>query len=96
MTVQEIINSGYRVVSRKHRCVARVDREDWKEFMAQKHSPWRIEEGRKWVECLAGGAADFYRRVYSKDTLTVTSEDLKKIPNSNWDTTEYINEPTNP
>lgn len=89
---QEIINAGYRVVSRKHRLVARVDRKDWREYMAQKHSPWSLEQGRNWVQCLGDSAPDFYRRVHSKDQLTVSAEMLKKIPNSSWDIVEYVDQ----
>src|ERR1039458_9705438 len=64
--------AGYRIVSRKYGMISRLDRDDWKEYMAEKHAPWDIEEGRKWVRALGDlHAADHYRRVYSKDTLEI-------------------------
>ena len=76
---------GYRVVSRKYGMISRIDRKDWKEYMAKQHAPWDAEgEGIKWVQLLGDrAAADHYRRVYSKDTLEIGRKALTlKIPNS--------------
>jgi hypothetical protein len=45
MTLSELISKGYRVVSRRYSILSRVDREDWREYMATKHSPWSLREG---------------------------------------------------
>lgn len=84
---------GYRIVSRKYGIISRIDREDWKEAMAKAHAPWDIEEGRKWVRTLGDrGAADHYRRCYSKDNVELGGRALTlKIPNSNDDVADpYI------
>ena len=75
---------GYRIISRKYGIISRIDRNDWREYMAKKYAPWDIEEGLKWVRTLGDrGAADHYRRIYSKDTLEIGRKALKlKIPNS--------------
>lgn len=84
MAKSDYEKQGYRITSRKYGMISRIDRDDWKEYMAEKHAPWDIEEGRKWVRVLGDlHAADHYRRVYSKDTLEIGSKALKlKIPNS--------------
>lgn len=66
---QRLIDSGYRATSNKHRMASRIDREDWREYMAKKHAPWSEKQGKEWVAALGEGAGDFYRRVYSKDNL---------------------------
>lgn len=80
----DYVKQGYRIVSRKYGTIARIDRDDWKEFMAQEHAPWDIEEGRKWVRTMGDrSAADHYRRVYSKDTIDLGRKALTlRIPNS--------------
>ena len=83
-TREDYIRAGYRITSRKYGLVSRIDREDWKEYMAEQHAPWDIREGRKWVNILGDrSAADHYRRVYSKDHLELGRKALTlKIPNS--------------
>jgi hypothetical protein len=82
--MKDYANEGYRIVSRKYGIIARIDRPDWKEFLAEEHAPWDIEEGRDWVAALGDRrAADYYRRVYSKDTIELGREAVAlKIPNS--------------
>jgi hypothetical protein len=70
----ELKKRGYRIISRAHRLAARVDREDWKEFLATKGA------------CVE---ADFYRRVYSKDVITVSSYAARKLPSSCHDQTGF-------
>lgn len=84
MDANTLIQLGYRVTSNKHRMVARIDRDDWMEHMAKEHSPWDWEgEGMKWINGMGlRSAADHYRRVYSKDKLTVSASIAKAIPNS--------------
>lgn len=78
MTAEHLIAKGYRVVSRKHKLIARVDRPDWREFLKS---------------CGLGHCdADFYRRVYSKDCITVSRDVLQDVPNSNADPVGYVGE----
>ena len=81
-----LISQGYLKTSNKHCMVSRLDREDWKEHMAISHSPWSIQDGMNWVECLDEGAEDHYRRCYSKDKVTVSEDVLKLIESSDWKT----------
>lgn len=81
--VKKAEKEGYFIVSRKHRVASRIDREDWKEYMATKHAPWDYEQGLAWVNALGKHAGDFYRRVYSTDNITVPSSWLKLMKNSN-------------
>lgn len=81
---RDYVAEGYRITSRKYGLISRIDRDDWKEFMAEQHAPWDIEEGRKWIRAMGDlHAADQYRRVYSKDTLELGRKAVTlKIPNS--------------
>lgn len=75
--------AGYCVVSRKHRRASRIDRPDWREYMAAQHAPWDPEgEGMAWVEHMGSRAGDQYRRVYSRDVLVVSAEALRLLPSS--------------
>lgn len=56
---KELHDKGYRVTSRKHRIVSRLDRPDWLEFMQKHH-----------CEC---GDAEWYLRCLSKDSVKVLS-----------------------
>lgn len=85
---------GYCIVSRRFGCISRIDRPDWKEYMAKMHKPWSVEEGLEWVECLGDiGAEDHYRRVYSKDEVELGSySKAKKYPKSHETLTGYVND----
>lgn len=88
--VAKLKANGYCRVSRKHRMLARLDRPDWREHMARKHSPWSFEEGTQWAS--ASGMADHYRRCYSTDVIQLheSQTDLfMKFPPSGG-----VNEPT--
>lgn len=77
---------GYAVISRRHRLVARVDREDWREALARDHAPWSPNgEGMRWA--MAPGMADFYRRSHlCKDRMVIAENRweaaLRILPNS--------------
>lgn len=86
---------GYRRTSNRHRMVSRVDRPDWREYMAQQHAPWDAErgtqDGPRWVRCLGEGAADHYRRTHSEDNLEGLPPDVfRRIPGSNGDDTGFV------
>jgi hypothetical protein len=88
---QRLIAMGYRIISRRHRMAARVDRPDWKQFMAQQIAPWDPQgEGMAWVEHLGNDAADQYRRVYSRDQITVSATAMHQIPSSCHDPIGYV------
>lgn len=73
---------GYRIVSRKYGIIARLDRPDWKEFLREKYPNW-FGKGGGFSSISELQAADYYRRIYSKDTLEIGRKALTlKIPNS--------------
>lgn len=76
-----LIKSGYCPVSNSGRILSRLDRPDWLEHMGFKHTEGfpgdkekNLEEGMRWARGLGKGASDHYRRVHSKDTITVSAE----------------------
>ncbi len=80
--ILDLISRGYRRTSRKFGTISRVDRPDWREYMAKEHAPWNIEEGLEWVETLGDSAGDYYRRVLSKDHKEIGQEYAKFFPSS--------------
>lgn len=92
MTNQQLISAGYRVVSRKHKTLSRIDRADWKQVLAKHQCPWDADgEGMEWVLNLGErNAEDYYRRCISKDTIVV--DDINGIPNSGSAVTGYRGE----
>jgi len=81
-TVEALIAAGYCVTSRKHCEVSRVDRPDWREYMAKQHAPWCRKEGMAWVDAMGVGAEDHYRRVYSRDSRQIDDVALRSFPPS--------------
>lgn len=80
LSAEELIKRGYRRTSNKFCILARIDREDWLEFMADEHpNMMRMDQA---------SLADFYRRVYSKDK--VTSPASRDVPSSNHDPVGYV------
>lgn len=90
--VKNLVAAGYALTSNRHGMISRIDREDWREYMAKKHCAWDAEgEGMAWVDSLGSrGAADHYRRVYSRDTLEVGAY-AKHFPKSAFGPTRFIN-----
>jgi hypothetical protein len=106
---ERLIRSGYCPVSNKHFMLSRIDRPDWREHMALKHCGGRDEEdpfwkAMEWVAMLGEqGAADHYRRCYSKDRITVSPEVYGRVKHGNsnrrnrgrpWEFVEKL--PSNP
>jgi hypothetical protein len=91
--VNEAITAGYVITSRAGRHATRIDRRDWREHMAKEHAPWDPEgQGMDWVKCLdqgGHGAADHYRRCYSRDSIIVPQEWVGKMKNSGQGPREY-------
>lgn len=96
MTAEQLMALGYRVTSNRHLMVSRIDQPDWLERLARHlgrpvadftspGDPWRI-----------GGWADYYRRVLSKDTLTVSRATKDAMKNSGHDSVGYIHKPGEP
>lgn len=89
MTPNEAIELGYCVVStRTPILMARIDRVDWREHMGDTHP-----QGDVWVQSLGAGAADRYRRSYSKDVRVIHVSWVSKLPASAVGPTEYIKGP---
>ena len=81
LNLEQLKKSGYRVVSRRHCQASRIDRPDWREYMAKKHSLWDPKgQGMDWAN--SPGMGDQYRRVYSKDVIILTPSMLKLLPGS--------------
>jgi hypothetical protein len=82
--VPNYAQQGYRITSRKHGIISRIDREDWLEFLLEHYPNWRGKNGGLNTSMITElQAADHYRRVFSKDTLEIGKEALRlKIPNS--------------
>lgn len=65
---------GYVGVSSNHKILARIDRKDWISYMVARHSSDACM-GYEWVVSLGEeGAADQYRRTYSRDKLEVSAD----------------------
>jgi hypothetical protein len=85
----ELIARGYRRTSRRHCLVSRIDRQDWKDVLSQHLNSERAELDKR-IRGFPGMWEDFYRRVLSKDTLTVSPDILLKVPTSDRDPAGYV------
>lgn len=81
-----LMASGYCQISRRHRNLARIDDPDWRSAMGRHQTggfpepPERnIVEGMRWVSDLGASAADYYRRVLSRDVLEGVPQDVFDI-----------------
>lgn len=92
---ERLYASGYCPVSNRYRMASRIDREDWREYMAAKRvegfpgdKEENFQQAMRWVEGLAEGAADHYRRLHSRDTIEVSQpvyDALRRLtPGSGW------------
>lgn len=73
--VPAMIAAGYRRTSRKFLGLCRIDRPDWREYMAFQHAPWDpAGEGMNWVNGIGG--ADHYRRCYSEDRIQLADSEI--------------------
>lgn len=83
---KELEAAGYCRVSNRFRHLARIDRADWQEHMVRTHSPWL--KGKEFEEELASisrrsrSSADYYRRVLSRDVITVEASVFRLLPAS--------------
>ena len=85
-----LISQGYRCVSRKFGIVARIDRQDWKQVMADKG--YVLSSSRDFPSNI-GSMADQYRRCYSEDKVEVEPQYRQHWPTSNHDDTGYCIKP---
>lgn len=89
LKAEKLTAQGYRRID--HGMVSRIDRADWRDHMAQEHSPWDPEgEGAEWVRVLGKSAANQYRRVFSRDKIVVPATVAELVPTSDWDTTGFV------
>jgi hypothetical protein len=77
---EQLSRRGYRRVSNKYGIVARVDRADWLQFMAQKMGRsvadfFKVDE----PDTLSSGWSDHYRRVYSQDKIELEPAELGRL-----------------
>lgn len=93
LTLSQATILGYAITSRASGHATRLDRRDWREYMAQKHAPWDpVKQGMDWVKSLDSNghsAADHYRRVHSKDIITVPVAWMSSLKNSGQGPREY-------
>ena len=76
---------GYRRISNSDRCISRVDRPDWREFMMMKGY------GFPFIKENEGQLADQYRRDYSDDHICGVEKDVfQMIPSSGHDPIGFI------
>lgn len=89
LSAAELVRLGYRRTSNAYRLVSRVDRADWADVLAKAlhraPADFYLPDGKP-----SGSWTDYYRRVHSNDTRTVSAEVLKDIPTSSHDPVAYI------
>lgn len=76
MTAAQLTAAGYRRVSNSYRCVARIDRPDWKDVLAKYlcTTPDKLS---------GNGHEDSYRRIFAEDAIyDVPQHIYRKIPAS--------------
>lgn len=90
MTNDELIARGYRRTSRRHGMVSRIDRPDWIDILAEHLIQPRVELMKR-IRGFPGMWEDYYRRVLSKDTITLNPAQLAlKVPTSDRDPVGYV------
>lgn len=81
---------GYRRTSRSYGMVSRIDRSDWIDVLAERLLR-TCDEMRKMIHEQPGQWEDFYRRVISKDTVTLDPpRRALKVPPSRSDPAGYV------
>lgn len=93
MTGEEATALGYRRISNSYRMVARIDRPDWLEVMARallRVPADFVERSGPYTGQPTGGWCDHYRRCLSKDRVTLSPEEFKKVPGSGHDPCGFV------
>ena len=80
---------GYRRVSKRNKIIARIDREDWLQHMAE-HFQISLQELISDMNDKPGHFEDYYRRNLSKDRHEVSLITSRIVPSSFEDSTGYI------
>lgn len=85
LSAEQLTAAGYRCTSRNHGRASRIDRPDWQRVIAR-HMGRTLEEVR---QARSGDLEDYYRRVLSRDTVTLRPEDVT-FPSSSFDSAGYV------
>lgn len=80
---------GYRRISKRKNLIARIDREDWLQHMAEHFEMTLLELITKMNE-MPGYYEDYYRRNLSKDRHEVSLTTSRTVPSSFGDSTGYV------
>ena len=93
MDAKQLIAAGYCKTSNKYRMVSRIDRPDFVQALAEHLRRAPADFYVPGEDTVDGGWCDYYRRVLSKDTLTVEPEIFKHIPSSGHNSTGFCPKP---
>lgn len=74
LTIEQALAMGYCIISRRHREAARIDSAEWLGKVVSLYPGSSIKPNAAW--------ASQYRRCHSHDRITVSSQWLKLLPNS--------------
>lgn len=80
---------GYRRISKRNKVIARIDREDWLQHMAE-HFEMGLMELVTAMNEKPGFYEDYYRRNLSKDRHEVSLITSRTVPSSFEDPTGYV------
>lgn len=80
---------GYRRISKRNKVIARIDREDWLQHMAEQLGMGLMELVTAMNE-QPGYYEDYYRRNLSRDRHEVSLITSRTVPSSYEDTTGYV------
>lgn len=80
---------GYRRISKRNKIIARIDREDWLQHMAE-HFGISLMELIADMNEKVGHYEDYYRRNLSKDRHEVSLITSRTVPSSFEDPTGYV------
>jgi len=80
---------GYRRISKRNKIVARIDREDWLQHMAE-HFEMSLMELVTDMNEKPGYYEDYYRRNLSQDRHEVSLITSRTVPSSFGDSTGYV------
>lgn len=87
--IHELIKQGYCRISNKYNMISRIDDPNWVKILADKLN-LALADFYKPNGQISSQWADHYRRCISKDRLIVDKEIYQHIPNSNNNTTGYL------
>lgn len=88
-SAEHLTARGYRRTSRRYGMVSRIDRPDWIAVLAD-HLHLTVEEAHRRWRLSPQQWEDFYRRVLSKDTITIGRIRALQVPPSADAHTGYV------